>query len=73
MKLSSFYVNIPIDIAIVLLLLMQPFSGDNIPQLTSWTLALTVFLTSVPCCSLGCKCRNYDVDVSTGAEVPTVC
>lgn len=36
MKLSSFYVNIPIDIAIVLLFFMQPFLGDNVPQLTSW-------------------------------------
>lgn len=58
----SFHVNVFIDVAIVLILVMQPLLGETASQQTVW-------LSHKPC-SLRDRRRGYGIEASTGADVP---
>ena len=64
--------HLVIAIAIVLVLLVQPFLGQLHRKLPG-ILTLPVIPLPFPRCSLSYRCRDCDADVPVGAGLPTIC
>lgn len=46
MKISTFHINMSMDIAIVLVLFLQPFLGETVSQLAFWYSGINLSIPS---------------------------
>lgn len=71
MKFPSFYINLPVDMIIVPVLVLQALLGDATKNRLLALQALTIVLSPL-LCYLSLRCSRWDIDVSTGVVLPTI-